>query len=248
MSTSKETAFSESQYQNIYPEGVNKFYWNDARNHILLNTINNLKLSEPIVEVGCGKGAVIEFLNSKKLTIKGYELANIEPFNQVKHLIQTNIDANKIEDDEAFQYRTLLLLDVIEHIEFPIDFINNLINKFKNVDHIIIMAPACNELFSNYDTYCGHYLRYDIKDIINLAESLKMEIIYKSYFFKGLYLPAKILKKLRLNRSTTINPPRNIISSIVHKIVSSYFLLEQKILPSNWKGSSLLFVLKKSSK
>lgn len=242
---STETSFTESQFDNYYPEGINNFYWNDARNKIIFKTIKDLQLYDPIVEIGCGRGPVVEFLRSKHILIKGYEIANIQPYDSVKDIVECNTDAVNVPHAEASRFKTMLLLDVVEHIEDPVAFINALLDRFKNVEQLLITVPACNEIFSNYDTSCGHFLRYDFDSAKSLADQLNLHINHMSYFFKGLYPPARILKSIKKDRNTTIIPPVGELQKIFHRMISLYFQVEYHLFPAQVKGSSLLLVLRR---
>lgn len=239
------TTFTESQYQNIYPEGINNFYWNKARNKIILNVIRKLFIKEPIVEVGCGRGAVVSFLNQQKLRIVGYEKADINPFKDVKDIVHSNIDVITDRSCIKEKFKSLLLLDVIEHIENPRGFIETLLVSFPEVEKILITVPSCQELFSNYDDYCGHFLRYNPDDVNTLAESLSLKVCFQSYFFHGLYPPARLLKILGKNRNTTIQAPKSTFSKVKNNILASLFYLDYKLLPKNMKGSSIIAVLER---
>ena len=75
------------------------------------------------------------------------------------------------------------LFDVIEHIEYPIEFLNGLIAHFVNVKYIIITIPAEVELWTNFDVFYGHFKRYNFKSIDMDFKKCSANIIYKKKFF-----------------------------------------------------------------
>lgn len=234
----KSTEFDSEQYEHIYPQGINNHYWNKARNHIIYAAINSG--NQPVVEVGCGRGAVTAFLKNKGIDVFGLELADCEPLEEAKGHIKTNIDACAMHQSFTEKFKTLLLLDVIEHIEDPKVFIRNILNHYTNVREIIITVPARKEIWSNYDEYNGHFRRYDIDMTNDLMSSLNLNISQNQYFFHSLYWPARYLARLKKPRSLQINAPKSFLAKGLHYLLSRFFRLEKIILPGKWKGSSIL--------
>jgi hypothetical protein len=136
-----------------------------------------------------------------------------------------------------------LLLDVIEHLENPETFITGLVYKFPRLKRFIITVPACNELFSNYDEFNGHYRRYDKEMLLNEFKNIKFRKIEVSYFFHLLYLPAKILLNTKGNRSLVIKAPESFIQKLLHKILAVFFYIEYFLFPSTLKGTSLVIIV-----
>lgn len=160
-----KTYFSKKQFNYAYADGMERHWWHIARNKIIKNTVRFFAGSEAcVLEVGCGRGIVVNFLREAAIDCSGVELAKIQPIHSAKNHIQTGIDALDIPAFERKRYNTILLLDVIEHIPEPVTLLKNLGNAFPNLNHVIITVPACQELWTNYDEFYGHFRRYTIEE------------------------------------------------------------------------------------
>ena len=111
--------------------------------------------------------------------------------------------------DENLRRRVtaVLLLDVLEHIERPSDFLSSIMEALPAVASVIIAVPARQELWSNYDEHFRHFLRYDISRLREVVRDSHLSMNSWSYFFHALYVPAWILKRLGLKRGTAFPAP-----------------------------------------
>lgn len=240
----QNTDFSQEQYDNIYPEGIEKHYWNHARNKIILHQLKKHNLTEnKILEIGCGKGIVVKYLRNKNIDCYGAELADISIDNELKEFVITKIDANTLNFEERESYNTIMLLDVIEHIEKPEEFLSTLKSNFPNAKTFIISVPACSELWSNYDEYNGHFRRYDKNLLTGTLNKSGFTSLKTKYLFHLLYLPALMLVKAKKQRSVELKAPKG-ISKIIHKILSLYFFIESIVYFHAFKGTSLITIAK----
>lgn len=234
------TEFNKDQFDAIYPDGIENHYWTFARNKILFKILNDDYPNKTILEVGCGKGIVVNYLFNKGCHIKGVELAEIPIDEKLKHIVKSGVNVFDLHSSECDKVEVIMLLDVIEHIELPKPFLNQLKHKFPNLKTFIITVPACNELFSNYDTFNGHFRRYDLSMLKNEFSEFQYEKLKMSYLFHALYFPAKLLLNTKGKREEVILAPKSFIKKMTHKILAYIFFFEYLILPSKIKGTSLL--------
>ncbi len=236
------TEFGEHQFDAIYPEGVQNHYWTCARNKIIANTLKRRGcLSGRILEVGCGKGIVVEYLRKRGFAVKGVDIANIVPRSAVREHVRTGIDAASLPHEERITYDTLLLLDVLEHLPTPENFLKQLCQDFPNVKCIVATVPARMELFSNWDELNGHYRRYDrnsVKKLVMDAGGCPRKI---TYFFHSLWLPARLSLLLKGGRAAKINPPHRRIAISLHHMLGLFFYAEYFLFPDLLPGTSLIF-------
>ncbi len=245
-----ETSFSEEQYTALYPDGIEAHYWTKTRNRILLKLLRKYHKNRKVLEVGCGKGIVVAHLNQhQQVDCHGIELAPVTPLPAVDKKIQTGRSVFDLPETYCEQFGTILLLDVIEHLPDPDNFLAELKNRFKNLESIIITVPARQELFSNYDEFNGHFRRYDLKMLIHHAENLNAEILMNSYFFHSLYLPARFALLLSGKRKLYLTAPSNFMK-IIHGVLSQWFYWDYLCLPQKAKGTSIIsiFQLKKNNR
>lgn len=241
------TAFNQEQFDSIYPPGIENHYWNHCRNRIILDVLKKHSLlNSRILEIGCGRGIVVDYLNSKKIQIEGCELAPVPVEDKLKSIVHTGINAVDMPNDKRKIIDAILLLDVIEHIENPEAFLKEILDAFPNAHDLIISVPACPELWSNYDEYNGHFRRYNREMLNTLALQLHLTAIECRYLFHALYIPAKALLKLKKQRNVFLKAPGD-LSVLLHRILSCLFFFESKIIPGKCKGTSLLLHLQKTA-
>ncbi|MAH80306.1 MAG: hypothetical protein CMP39_01290 [Rickettsiales bacterium] len=237
----KQTEFKQYQYDMLYPSGIENHFWHKTRHKIIEHIIYKFKLdTTKLLDVGCGKGIVLNYLLAQQMNIFGVELAPVTPLAGLEKNIITGKAAQELLDKESYQ--TLLLLDVIEHLENPTEFINTLLTHFKNVDTIIITVPARQELWSSHDDFNQHFRRYDFEMLTDLAQKTKLHIPYQRYFFNLLYIPIKLLKK----RQSDHKAPKG-LSKVFHSLVSLYCYLEFCLTPKHLYGSSIISIFKKAN-
>ena len=170
MASKPETAFDHEQFDTIYPEGVERHYWNRCRNQVIAEHLRRIRAEGPLLEVGCGKGLVVHALRNAGFAITGVELAAVRPILEAAPYVRTATDARQLEVAQRNEVRTILLLDVIEHLEDPVAFLAELRSHFPALRHLLLTVPARQELFSNYDEFNGHFRRYDPAEISSPPE------------------------------------------------------------------------------
>jgi putative flippase GtrA len=171
--------------------------------------INNIKrdIGTSVLEVGAGIGSNIKLFNFQKYN----KWISLEPdgnnYNNIEKNIIEHLDANEykviigtsVNIDEKYQFDTILYIDVLEHIKEDKNELINIQKYLKENGKIIIISPAFNFLYSNFDKNIGHYRRYDKKSLIKIVpEDMK---ITKLYYLDSIGLLASLGNKLILNSS-----------------------------------------------
>jgi hypothetical protein len=244
---SNSTEFGSKHYEMLYPKGVENHYWQIARNKMLYNEIKSLDKGESlkILEVGCGRGDVVMYMRSKGIDYQGVELASDVPvIQEVKDFVIIGTDANQLPEDFRKGISIITLFDVIEHLPDPSAFLNELIKNYPNLTHFVITVPACQEIWSNYDEFNGHYRRYHIDMMKAQSKDVNAELVKNRFFFKMLYLPARILLSLKKKRSEEFTVPTSAFSKFVHRLIAQTSLLIDGLFPASFKGSSVFSILK----
>jgi len=236
--TGQTTAFTPEQFESIYPTGVDRHYWNRCRNRVIDRMLRSIGAEGPMIEVGCGKGLVVQALRAKGHDIVGVDIAKIEVAGDASAWVRTGTDALALPAAEAKRYRTLLLLDVIEHIDEPEGFIAQLRGSFPNVEWIVATVPARQELFSEHDTFNRHFRRYDMR-ILRMHMDPTAPLGWKaSYFFHALY-PIAWLQARWSNKRRKFSAPRGLANNI-HAALGCAFYLEHLVLPGRLWGTSII--------
>lgn len=233
------TVFSEKQFRNIYPDDIQHHFWNHARNSIILRFLRKSKLDkEEILEVGGGRGIVTRFLHNNHLKITGVELADVTPVKDVEAYFFTGTNALSLSESIRNRISVMLLLDVIEHIKAPQAFLEQLINAFPNIRHIVITVPARQELWTNFDEFNGHYMRYTINDLKCLKAVTF--ILRKAHYFNHLLYPVfRFFTGTGKQRSVEIRAPKG-WQIVIHRLISCVLHLDYVIIPGKIRGTSCI--------
>ena len=248
MGEPSRTAFNIDQFDAIYPKGVERHYWNRCRNAVILDAIRSIGDHGPILEVGCGKGLVVAYLRDQGLDVTGVELAQVTPLAEVKTHVRTSTDALALAVSERAQVKTILLLDVIEHLEKPGAFLQQLVSGFPSLRYFVITVPARQELFSNYDDFNGHFRRYDQELLNKHVADGNGAVMRSNYFFHVLYPAAWLQLQLSGKRKLAFPVPARGPASWLHALIGHIMFFEHRILPGSWKGTSLIAAVKVSER
>lgn len=164
-----------------------------------------------VLEVGAGMGSNTSYiLNSNKdiATYCGIEpdtklfSTAIEKYNDPRISFE-NVTADKHKKSE--EYDTLLYIDVLEHIENDAEELYNAYRLLKNNGTLIILVPAHNFLYSNFDKEIGHFRRYNKKSLTTLINPIQFNI-HELYYLDSIGMMMSFLNRSIMKQS---NPSKN---------------------------------------
>lgn len=235
------TAFVETQFRSSYPDGIEHHYWHIVRHRVLEYWLERLKLrGERLLEVGCGRGVVVQHLAKRGFDCGGVELARVDPLPSVRDRIHVGRRAEELAPETRASVKALLVLDVIEHLPDPEAFVTGLTTAFPGVRRILLTVPARSEVWSRWDDYYGHYRRYDIPALRRLADRVPaVRLRSAQYFFHLLYLPMWLVNLARRKRSVVVTSPKGLARPL-HVLLATLFLADYHLLPGHLGGTSLI--------
>jgi Methyltransferase domain len=233
------TEFSGDEFDEAYPPGYEFHYWHRARGEIVKDYARSFcQTGDTVLEIGTGRGHYVRLLRAAGYDAYGCDLGNPRVHEDVRPFVFSQKGFADLDVNLRERVTAILLLDVIEHVAHPADFIALVVQSLPAVRSLIITVPARQELWSNYDEHYRHLLRYDIR---RLREAIGpgLSIIAWGYFFHALYIPTWILKRIGLDRPTAFAAPK---TPWLHKLLGYAFWLESKIVPKSFYGTSLVCV------
>jgi len=234
------TEFNQQEFDLAYPPGVEFNYWTVARNRILWSTLARQHwLDGAWLEVGCGRGIVLQFLRERGLNARGVELAPVEPLSTVAAHVITGQDVCTLPPEDRARPTGLLLLDVIEHLPDPVGFLRRLRESLPAVRRWLITVPAHPELWSNYDEFYGHQRRYTAQILEQQLTDAGLRPRHTRHFFHALYPAARLLLSSGRSRAVKISAPPP-WQRPLHRLLGWGFQLESRLLPGSWPGTSLM--------
>ena len=235
-----DPGFSDTQYSEAYPEGIQNHFWHLARNRLVAATLlNALPSVGRVLEIGCGPAIVLRHLRASNMDCWGCDLGRpIVPAECTEHVFLQQ-DCLRLDPEFRRSVDALLLLDVLEHIEDDSEFLRAIGDGFPNSRALITTVPARPELWSNYDEHYGHFRRYTRDSLAAALAAGGFTLLHQRYFFQELYLPMLLTARMPNQRSTTIPAPSRLG---MHKLLARISSVCASTLPSGLPGTSLIAV------
>jgi SAM-dependent methyltransferase len=229
-----------------YQYATLEHFWIKARFRAIESKLTTEEIGTNLFEIGCGHGAVIKQFEEKfDVTVDGCDL-NMLALNDIKDVKGRILCLNIFDKPTELlrSYDSVLLMDVIEHIENDSDFLVNCLEYVKEGGLVIINVPALNILFSKYDLAAGHKRRYNKRMMKELFAKCNIEVV-SVYYWGFLLIPIAIIRKMMLNFvskeqiiSTGFSPPSKTINRILNWLLAA----ENKLVKSPILGTSLVAI------
>ncbi|GAA3522564.1 class I SAM-dependent methyltransferase [Aquimarina addita] len=227
-------------------------FWFSHRLQCLSKVISNYPIDKTL-DIGGGNGRFSLYLQSL-----GIETVLVEPGDQgaafainngVKNVIHGSL---KDADFRDHSFPSVVLLDVLEHIERDEEFLQEINRILQPEGKLIITVPAFQFLFSDFDKEVGHYRRYTLADLTQKLNNSGFKVDYKTYFFSCLPIPLlvgrlfinKFRKKEKRKSTGHLNK-----TGILGKILGVILWPEQILIKNKIRipfGSSCLMIVSKS--
>jgi 2-polyprenyl-3-methyl-5-hydroxy-6-metoxy-1,4-benzoquinol methylase len=164
-------------------------------------------LGQQILEVGCGIGTYTAVLadGTRKIVAMDMEREFVEEATRrVGHLPNVEViygDATRMDVRAPNQgtFDTIILLDVLEHIENDVALLERLRARLSPGGHLILKVPAMPSLYSPMDQAIGHWRRYDKKGLRNVFRRAGLDVVevnsFNAFAVPGWWLNGRILKR-----------------------------------------------------
>ena len=137
--------------------------------------ISSLLEGEKIMEVGCGGGDLLRFLDYKNLDITGSDYSNVYLDKARAKNLPINLFKANLLDDKSWKefknnFDSIIASEVIEHIENHQKALKTIIQLLKPGGVLILTVPASPLIYSKYDKKIGHFRRYEKKSLKKILE------------------------------------------------------------------------------
>jgi hypothetical protein len=244
MTETKPTAFTPEQYASLYPPGIERHYWNHARNRIIARKLVPLvRPGDRVLDIGCGPGIVVDYLRGVGIDCHGVDIGMPSPVGEaVAPFLRLGISASDLSNEFRQAISVLLLIDILEHLPEPAKFLMDCEARFPQAKHVFVTVPARMEIWSNYDEYNGHYRRCTLESVADFCEGTSFHLSDSGYFFHALYPVARVMRLAKMRRSTRISTPT---FAFVHAVIARLFDAEEATLAARVPGSSLHALLER---
>ncbi|WP_417389971.1 class I SAM-dependent methyltransferase [Gimesia sp.] len=173
------------------------YWWHVAKRKLVTEILTNeFPAPGSVIEGGIGSAR-----NLLEFSRMGYEVTGFD-------LMQDSVDygrsrgLNNLAVHELSQpwpvapasARAVVLLDVMEHMQDPVQLLKNAAEVLADDGGIIITVPAYPSLFSDWDRKLGHYCRYTKKHFRQNAKEAGLKVKWLTHW-NSFTLPAAILSR-----------------------------------------------------
>jgi SAM-dependent methyltransferase len=122
-----------------------------------------------VLEVGAGTGSNIAFLHTSAVR----QWTSLEPDPDLAHRIIERITLGELPEtcrvlvgtiegiEESLRFNTVFYIDVLEHIADDAAELNCAASHLAPDGNLVVLAPAHQFLFSEFDAAIGHHRRYN---------------------------------------------------------------------------------------
>lgn len=203
-----------------------------------------------ILEIGSGIGNISEFFIRDGASIflsdirEGYCNKLRDQYKADKNV--TGIQAIDLADRDfetkfaglLNRFDTVFALNVVEHIYDDLQAMANCHKLLKTGGRAVILVPAYQGLFNDFDKELEHYRRYTRKKLRQLFSSVKFDIVHSQYFNAAGMAGWFVSGKLQRHK---IIPPSQM--RLFNRLVGIFKLVDRVIF--NSFGISVIMVGKK---
>ena len=186
-------------------------------------------IGKEVLDIGGGVGTAISFYIDKAERVVATELfenqVNImnKRFENYQYFKAIQADIMKDDFSAYDKFDTIILINVLEHIEDDRKALANIKKLLKYSGTIIICVPAMPGLYCYMDKNVGHYRRYTKGELRVKAKRAELQVIEDKYMnFMGI-LPYWIKGKLKKDNggsfSTSIDEGESKLYSIATSIL-----------------------------
>jgi SAM-dependent methyltransferase len=232
-------------------------FWFKHRNKLIMNVVD--RFCEPgtvFFDIGGGNGYVSKALQDKNIKVVLLEPGEGGAINAKKRGV-SNIICSAFEDVDltGADIQAVGLFDVMEHIEYDMDFLNNINRAMESGGCIFITVPAFTFLWAQDDK--THFRRYTLKSLNSKLIACGFTPVYGTYFFSFLLAPVFLFRtipyKLGLrDKQKSVSEYRKehtAAKGIFGNIADQLFRMELKRISAGGRisfGTSCLMVAKKN--
>jgi 2-polyprenyl-3-methyl-5-hydroxy-6-metoxy-1,4-benzoquinol methylase len=163
-------------------------------------------VGESVLEVGCGVGTYTLELARLGKSIVSIDM-EVRFIEAAKHRLHEFANVEFLHGDATTMdlptghggFDTVVLMDVLEHIERDVSLLERLRLRLKPNGCIIIKVPAMPSLYCAMDQAIGHWRRYDRKNLSRTISSAGFQVVevrpFNAFGVPGWWWNGRVLKR-----------------------------------------------------
>ncbi len=199
----------------------------DFRNYNLMRLVASYVGGQSVLDIGCGNGFMLDLLRKQGKSVLG-----IEPLSEMIALADQHFPgltiykgtAEEVNNLVPHKVDTVIMTDVLEHIEDDQAQLGKIREILDNEGKIILVVPAYQSFYGKRDKNMGHFRRYSGQGLENLLINTGFAVkTIRFWNMLGLplyFISEKILRK-ELNTSlrgeeATRRGLKKILNGVLH--------------------------------
>ena len=224
-------------------------FWVKRRFDVMCKLAKDINFrGKKIGEIGCGHGLIQkQFETRLGVAVDGFELNELA----LRKSIATGVPRyyyNIFDRAPQFQggYDTLVLFDVLEHIEQEKPFLEAVLFHLKPGGNLIINVPAFMCLHSRYDQVMGHHRRYRFAMLEQACATVGLSCLRRTYWGMP-FVPLLLLRRMML---APLTDPREVTQRgfkppgrLINRLLTAWGMLET--IPQGLIGTSVMAIYRK---
>lgn len=170
------------------------YWWHVAKRRLVTHLLD--RFCPPpgrLVEGGIGSGRNLVEFSDLGYDVTGFDLMP----ESVQHVRNRGIEDVHVHDlgqpwpVDRESLRAVVLLDVLEHVEDPVQVLRHVHAAVETNGAVIITVPAHPWLFSRWDEQLGHYRRYTVRQFREHACDAGFRVSWLNYW-NSFTMPAAV--------------------------------------------------------
>jgi SAM-dependent methyltransferase len=136
-------------------------------------------LGQEVLEVGAGHGTMTAALVGRRRIVAADPSERCVARLRARFGDDPTVEvrqADAVEAAAAGPYQSILLVNVLEHIEDDAGVLGQLGAALRPGGHLVLWVPAHPSLYSDFDRRVGHYRRYRSRDLSMLVAGAGLQI------------------------------------------------------------------------
>lgn len=192
MTTPTDQSYDPEFFSLLYAV-EDRHFWFKARNRIIARLVQNITRPLPdgfrVLEVGCGTGNVLRFL--EKACPRG-RVIGMDLFLDGLRYARRRTGTPLVQGDMhqppfRAQFNLIGLFDVLEHLPDDVHVLRDLYAMLAPGGALLITVPAHMALWSYFDEAAHHQRRYSVPDLREKLKQTGYKVAYLSQYMASLY-------------------------------------------------------------
>jgi 2-polyprenyl-3-methyl-5-hydroxy-6-metoxy-1,4-benzoquinol methylase len=197
---------SDPELLRMLESSQGEHFWFPARNRQIVAFLRSEGLRPParVLEVGCGSGTVLS-----ALAAAGFDATGLEMHRELARraavavpraaVFSANVFAPPAELVARGPFDAVGFFDVLEHLEAAETVLRATASLLAPGGRLVGTLPALDILWSDYDAFAGHRLRYDRRRVAALFGRAGLPAPRAAYFFQAL-VPGLLIRRALVGR------------------------------------------------